>query len=152
MLVLSLPFSLPRAMLTQAVMEAWAGWAGAEVTPVSPANVPSIPGACGHSLGNALGWSLGFPEGGGGESWQETRFLGHEPPPSSVHDPSPLQVYRHHTHCHKHVHTHSPPNTQLRSHTSSIPLPSLSFIRTHSYTRHIRMQTFPLSFTKAEHS
>ncbi|CAD7683696.1 unnamed protein product [Nyctereutes procyonoides] len=52
-------------------MEAWAGWVGAEVTPVSPADFPSIPGACGHSLGNALGWSLGFPAGGGGESWQK---------------------------------------------------------------------------------
>lgn len=46
-------------------METWAGWAGAEVTPVFSADFPSIPGACGHSLGNALGWSLGFPEGGG---------------------------------------------------------------------------------------
>ena len=27
-LALSLPFSPPRAVLTQAVMEAWAGWAG----------------------------------------------------------------------------------------------------------------------------
>lgn len=55
---LSLSSSPPRAVLTQAVREAWAGWAGAEVTPVSPADFLSIPRACGHSLGNALGWSL----------------------------------------------------------------------------------------------
>lgn len=68
-LALSLPFSPPRAVLTQVVTEVWAGWAGAEVTPVSPTDVASIPGACGHSLGNALGWSLGFPELGGGKRW-----------------------------------------------------------------------------------
>ena len=84
-LALSLPFSPPRAVLIQVVMEAWAGWTGAEVTPVSPTDVPSIPGAYGHSLGNALGWSLGFPEGGGGERWPKR----HEPliHPGPVHTP-----------------------------------------------------------------
>lgn len=69
-LALSLPFTPPRAVLTQAVTEVWAGWARAEVTLVSPSDTPSISGACGHSLGNALGQSLGFPASGGGESWQ----------------------------------------------------------------------------------
>ena len=67
---LSLPFSPPRAVLTQVVMEVWAGWAGAEVTPVSPTDVPSIPGAYGHSLGNALAgaWvSLKVGVGRGGQ-------------------------------------------------------------------------------------
>ena len=69
-LALSLPFSPPRAVLTQVVMEVWAGWAGAEVTPVSPTDVPSIPGAYGHSLGNALAgaWvSLKVGVGRGGQ-------------------------------------------------------------------------------------
>lgn len=69
-LALSLPFTPPRAVLTQAVTEVWAGWARAEVTLVSPADISSISGACGHSLDNALGQSLGFPASGGGESWQ----------------------------------------------------------------------------------
>lgn len=69
-LALSLPFTPPGAVLTQVVTEVWAGWARAEVTLVSPADIPSILKACGHSLGNALGQSLGFPASGGGESWQ----------------------------------------------------------------------------------
>lgn len=43
----SLLFSLPRAVLTQAVTEVWEGWVRAAVTLACPADSLSTLGACG---------------------------------------------------------------------------------------------------------
>lgn len=128
-MALSLPFSSHKSVLTQAVAEAWACWAGPEVTLVSPAEFPSITGAYGQGVGNALGRSPGFPAGGGGENQLKGRWsLGHDCHPSTVPLPH-IRSHKLYPHLESHLLT---PHTQ--SHKPSRTTLSLGLAHTHAHT------------------
>lgn len=141
-MALSLPFSSHRSVLTQAVAEAWACWAGPEVTLVSPAEFPSITGAYGQGVGNALGRSPGFPAVGGGENQLKGRWsLGHDCHPCTVPLPH-IRSHKLYPHVESHLLTSPYPVTQTFTHH---PLSqACTHTRTHMHFHLLIQQRLPV--------